>query len=336
MSELSFKKLPKTCEVLSLFLHHLEDTNPSKIKKNSNKPLAAKLTCGGVKTVWSYHFGPDLIFGGDESDRERLICNDHYIIAKVLDTFKEWKQHEKWSNDRIKAGQTWFKNKEDTLKEKLDLPFNISKKDCEKILMKSGIIDWTEDLAHLKNQLQKEQPGCCHSFDLRQEKKDERRIREKLAREERERKERERNVGVEASSDIALDQDEHFQDPIEETNDDFSVNIGQQRTGEKNKIDVMGNIATCADRLGLSYRDRTLIAASVAKSLGVDIDKTNINPYSAWKRAREERERKAEEIKESFTVPKTCCVHWDGKTLKVETNLYILCCQSSSKNQKKD
>ena len=77
MSELSFKKLPKTCDVLSLFLHNLEDTNPNKIRKNSNKPFTAKLTCGAVKSVWSYHFGPDLIFGGDKENKSKFVWNDH-------------------------------------------------------------------------------------------------------------------------------------------------------------------------------------------------------------------------------------------------------------------
>ena len=120
----------------------------------------------------------------------------------------------------------------------MDLPFNIAKQNYEKILMKSGIIDWTEDLAHLKNQLKKEQPGCCHSFDLRQEKKDERRMREKSAKEERERKERERNVAVSSTSEMETEEIEPLDISIPEPGDIFEVNIGQQRTGEKRKIDV--------------------------------------------------------------------------------------------------
>ena len=57
----------------------------------------------------------------------------------------------------------------------LDLPFDILKKDVEKILRKSGIADWDEDVTHLRNQMSKEHPGCCSSFVLQQKKQDERR-----------------------------------------------------------------------------------------------------------------------------------------------------------------
>ena len=80
----------------------------------------------------------------------------------------------------------------------------------------------------------------------------------------------------------------------------------------------MGGISLCADRLGLSMRDRTMLAASVVNAMGGDIDKTNINLYSAWNRGRQVREQKAAEIKEQFEIPSRVSVHWDGKSLKLK------------------
>ena len=52
-----------------------------------------------------------------------------------------------------------------------------------------------------------------------------------------------------------------------------------QKEGKK---DVMGDISVCADRLGLSIRERTIFASSVAKSLEADIEDTNISVQSVW------------------------------------------------------
>ena len=40
---------------------------------------------------------------------------------------------------------------------------------------------------------------------------------------------------------------------------------------------IMGPVTVTADRLGLSMTQRTMMAASVANALGVDVDKTNIS-----------------------------------------------------------
>ena len=79
----------------------------------------------------------------------------------------------KWSKDSEKKLKSWFNLQEASLVDDLDMPFNILKGDAENILQKnSGIIDWQEDLAHLRNQMTREQPGVCLSFDKRQEKRD--------------------------------------------------------------------------------------------------------------------------------------------------------------------
>ena len=82
----------------------------------------------------------------------------------------------------------------------------------------------------------------------------------------------------------------------------------------------MGPISQTADRLGLSVRERAMIAASVVNALGQDVDETNINRSSAWEKAKKERIKKSEIIKSEYLAPQNLAVHWDGKILKVKGN----------------
>jgi hypothetical protein len=58
-----------------------------------------------------------------------------------------------------------------------------------------------------------------------------------------------------------------------------------------------------ADARGLSIRDRTAMAAAVSNALNVDIQDTNINVGSAWKKAEVRRIKIAEYVKETFECP---------------------------------
>ena len=77
----------------------------------------------------------------------------------------------------------------------------------------------------------------------------------------------------------------------------------------RNKIDIMGPVSITADRLGLSVRQRTVFAASVVNAMGEDINKTNINRFSAWEKGKKVRFEKSEEIKASFSTPDKVAVH---------------------------
>ena len=63
-----------------------------------------------------------------------------------------------------------------------------------------------------------------------------------------------------------------------------------------------------------------MIAASVANTLGVDIDSTNISKNSAWSRAKQERLKTSSTIKENFKIPENAVVQWDGKLLMEKGN----------------
>ena len=82
----------------------------------------------------------------------------------------------------------------------------------------------------------------------------------------------------------------------------------------------MGPVSATADRLGLSVRARTVMAASVANTLGVDINMTNISKSAAWERTQKERIRISGFIKDNFKKPVRLVVQWDGKIVKEKAN----------------
>ena len=83
----------------------------------------------------------------------------------------------------------------------------------------------------------------------------------------------------------------------------------------------MGPVTVTADRLGLSMTQRTMMAASVANALGVDLDKTNISRTNAWKVSQERRLTMLDSIKDNFQCPDLASLHWDGKLLIERRNL---------------
>ena len=62
------------------------------------------------------------------------------------------------------------------------------------------------------------------------------------------------------------------------------------------------------------------MAASVANSLGGNIDQTNISRTSAARRSQEERLQISSSVKENFPKPQRGICQFDGKILKVKGN----------------
>ena len=57
--------------------------------------------------------------------------------------------------------------------------------------------------------------------------------------------------------------------------------VKQPPQKKKKLIDIMSTTATTGDRLGLSYRQRAMYAAAVARAMEVDVDETNISVSSS-------------------------------------------------------
>ena len=61
-----------------------------------------------------------------------------------------------------------------------------------------------------------------------------------------------------------------------------------------------------------------MIAASVANSMNINIDETNIGKSAAHAHAKKKRVKIAKSIKGKFKKPRRGILHWDGKILKVK------------------
>ena len=66
-----------------------------------------------------------------------------------------------------------------------------------------------------------------------------------------------------------------------------------------------------------------MIAESVANALGVELEDTNINCGSAWRKGQKVRQLKADQIKISFVCLDKVVVRRDGKTLMLRGNIKL-------------
>jgi hypothetical protein len=324
---LTFAKLPKTRAVLERFLDILGW--PSLCPKSGPAAglavaRAAEETTAEMKTVWLHHFGPRLIEGKESWDEEKgdvtktMTMNDKEIEGKIVGLFKQYKALEQDSRRPDRAARVTFKSKEVTFVTMLDNPFNIAKMDAEETIRKSGIVDHVEEVTHLRNQLSPAQIGCAGSWDDRQKKRDNRKIKEREAADKREKESK-----LQKEEFIERSKTERTEHVTEEVLDDSSADPifeVPKNTGRK-KIDIMGKISVTADGINLSISQRTKIAASVVNAMNGNIDDTNISRTSAWRRSKEVRAKKAEEIKDDFDCPDLVTVHWDGKMLKLRGNI---------------
>ena len=302
-SLLCFSKLPKTGNVLSVFLSKLKDTE-------NNRQIAAQETTDELKKVWKHHFGDRVIMGFDSDKKEeaaKMIFDDKNIKRKIIDIWKDWHQLEKESKVEGRASKPGFMRKQAKfMNEVLDMPFRILSRGYQDVLKESGIKDWKEDLLHLHNQMERDQVGTCDGRDFKQRKKDNREAVEKW------RLDAKKAVAApESVDDIEEDEDLEIDDGVDK---DFILSERKKHT----KVDVMGPVAATADRLGLSVRERCMMAASVVNTLGEDINNTNISKSSAWRRTKEERLKLASSVKADFQKPDKLVVHWDGKILKIK------------------
>ena len=130
----------------------------------------------------------------------------------------------------------------------------------------SGIKCWEEDVQHLKLQMQKDQPSSCDSWYLRQQKREDRKYVEKCRAEKAVKRLDEVIPNIEDQEEVLLD--EHLDEDDDKNDGDVNFNVSKKR---RKVLDVLGPVSLTADRLGLSVRDRTMIAASVCQAVGINV-----------------------------------------------------------------
>ena len=305
ISTFGYAKLPKGRAVLGKFLHNLKDSDPFK---------AASETVGELLDVWCHHFGMRLVFGYDSQTHlknKSILQDERTIRTKILDLWKDWKGLRETSQRPDRASKSSFMKKEENfVMNVLDMPFKILCRDYENNMSTAGITAWKEDLQHLNNQLERDQVGTCSGYDVRQKKKDNRKLKEMM-----------RTSSAPASTMEEIEDDIEEEEGVDVDMEEDSEFVKRERRKiTDKKVDVMGPVSATADRLGLSTRERTMMTASVANALGVDISNTNISTSTAWLKGQKERLKVSANIRENFQCPDLVVVHWDGKILTVKGN----------------
>ena len=311
-TKFKYTKLPSSGAVLGVFLNNLENSIVKESAAETRKEL---------KNVWLHHFGPRLVEGKElgieeiENESRKIIKQDRFIDDKIKGIWKDWRMLEVDSRRPSRSSAAAFIKKQAEFEEQLKKPFNISKVGAEDIIKESGIKDWKEETQHLRNQLSEQQLGCPGSHDMIQKHRDDRKIEEFVRAESKEQKSEEEGEDLLERKRTEIDRNETVAQDNPGDEDYF-----EQRK-KKKKIDVMGKISLTSDRVNVSYQARTMIAASTINALGLNIDDTNINKTTAWRKAQEVRTETAANLKEKFKCPTMVTVHWDGKTLTLKQNI---------------
>ena len=311
MEKLSKKKLPKNREVLARFLFYLEN--------NVTKEGATKKVTEEILEVWQFHFGNRLVYGMDnigagekEDESVKIVVRKNVIADKVNKLYKTWYELERLSRREDRNKKESFLEKEKAMKQSLKDPMNISKVLLAEEILRfdSGIMDWQEDYQHLQNQLQRDQVGSVVGFDNKQKKKDN--VKEKKTEDEKRKVvTEEKNKKARFATVNTMEMDDASTD-MNANDKDFNAPKSKKR-----KADIAGAIASTGDRLNISCRQRTMIASSVVKAVGVSVHDTNISRTTVWRKSRENRITSADKIKQDFVKPKYLTVHWDGKIMKL-------------------
>ena len=307
-------KLPTKGSVLARFL--------ALLVTNSVKDAAA-ITRLELKAVWQHHFGSRLVQGkelgieeaGDE--KRKIVKQDRFIEDMIKAVWKDWCRLEVDSRRPSRSSKGSFRTKEENFTAELGKAFNITKVAAEDIIRHSGILDWRNEVQHLQNQLSDPQVGCLGSLDKVQQKCDTRKIVAVVRAEQSEKKKEAIEKELFERKGTVKEAGEVF---VEDDNNNDKDFVDTARNKKKKKIDIMGHISTTADRTNTYYTARSMIAASAANALGVDVADTNISKTTAWRKAKEARTVTAATIKEAFKCPDKVTVHWDGKALTLREN----------------
>ena len=316
-SSLVMSKLPKSGAVLGRLLMLLE---------SHSLYDASRMVTDEVKAVWLNHFGPKLVLGKEfgkeheehSDEKLKIVKTEQKITEKIVATYKKWRNMEGDSRRPDRAIRSTFLNKQKQLSLDLDMPLDISKLEAGTIIQASGLRDWREEAEYLTSQLTREQNSSLGRWDQRQKKKDDRIL--KVAESKEATAEKEKAVTNTLRKRKRDYENENKSEEVDENSNDKDFVSKETRTGIS-KIAVMTKISLTCDARNISIRDRTVVAASVANALGVDIDQTDISKSTAWRNGQKIRLEKAKEIMDTYVCPDRVVVHWDGKTLTLRGHI---------------
>lgn len=236
-----------------------------------------------------------------------------HVVNEVEKLFKDWQKLKKNKENKAKRSE-FLKQKEEEWGLALDDLFDIAHANA------LDMIKIQEDKDFLLSQRQKGRPGKIGNLDKDFVKKQTMSL-EKKARFEK-MKEREENTKRELFKQVPTstveNEDESSlsdsdRDSGNERNESFSGPTPKKR-GRKNIIDT--NVAASLDAAKLSDRKATVVLTTTLKSIGCDPAEFNVNKSSIRRLRMKTREKRAQDLKNEFSVDVPLTVHWDGKIIE--------------------
>ena len=175
-----------------------------------------------------------LVFGYDSQTHlknKSILQDERTIRTKILDLWKDWKGLRETSQRPDRASKSSFMKKEENfVMNVLDMPFKILCRDYENNMSTAGITAWKEDLQHLNNQLERDQVGTCSGYDVRQKKKDNRKLKEMM-----------RTSSAPASTMEEIEDDIEEEEGVDVDMEEDSEFVKRERRKiTDKKVDVMG------------------------------------------------------------------------------------------------
>jgi len=237
-----------------------------------------------------------------------VIIEDKHISDKILDIYNKWKTIERESRRPDRVNTKNYEEKVLDFEKDMEKPFKILFKKWETVFKKSAIWDSAEDIRHINNQMLETQIGSLAGVDMKQVKKDKRRTYElprQEAAESRAKTEKEQLIRK-----VDVTEEKHSEESY--NNDDPDYDSGAPKPKRSKKIDIMGPAAETGLARGVSQATQVLMAAAVAKAIGVDLDNTNISIGSTQYHNKKTLKEISKKVRSELDTSRQYSLHLDG------------------------
>ena len=309
-------KLPKLGDILSRLMQKISE-DPSRKAHSNPSTVVTKVVlrqkcqeiADEVTNIWRHAMGARLI---DGEKKNRILISKEAIVQKLAKFFETWRRLEQDSRTPTRKFTLNFDERCNNFKNSLIFPWDISRPDTKNRMRAAGVKDWEEDFRFLQQQLTLNQPGSIGGLDTKQLKRDIRKVAE-AQRLQRQQKNQQFCGG---GDDGEEEKEEEEEDNYEEGDNEDNSPAKKRRRGRK--FNIMKATSLASDGRNISVRDQMVLAASTCKALGVDVRDTNINKTSAHRWRKRARQEKAKEMRDNFSAPEHCSLHWDGKILPMK------------------
>lgn len=304
-SELPVNVLPTTGDVLRMFFHYHQ------VEKKT-VPESAKVSSDKVMDMWNKARIPTTYYS--------------HVLEKVkslVDDYKLIKKNKNRQSEAQRAREKEFEEKEHIL-------FDIAHQNAMQLIRIQEDREFLEDQ---RGSRRMKMSGIDKDLTKKEERTEQRK------RKEEDRKQREAGRKTESSS-LHLSSTDDSESEQQDTEDNYEIKIPVYYKKQINELqdslsrspskkprtvqDMLSSpdVASALDRINLSDRKFTVLAAAIAQASGQDIMDTSLSRSTVYRKRKQHRSTIDSSIRQQFQgrekIP--LLVHWDGKIMNDATN----------------